>query len=68
MRNSAEFRIRASRENSEKVFNALMKFGAPLSELTAKDFAEEGFFFQMGLPPARIDILMLLPGLKFSEA
>ena len=42
--------------NAEAVYNALLEFGAPLSGLTSKDFAEEGFFFQMGVPPVRVDI------------
>jgi hypothetical protein len=45
----------------------LLEFGAPLSGLTSKDFAEEGFFFQMGVPPVRVDILMGIPGIQFEE-
>ena len=36
--------------------------------LTKKDFAEDGFFYQMGRPPVRVDILMGIPGLQFQEA
>ncbi len=53
--------------NTEAVYNALREFGAPLTGLTAKDFSEEGFFFQMGVPPVRVDILMGIPGIKFEE-
>jgi len=53
--------------NAEAVFNALHEFGAPLSGLTPKDFAEEGFFFQMGVPPVRVDVLMGIPGIQFEE-
>ncbi|MCL4529276.1 MAG: nucleotidyltransferase [Chloroflexi bacterium] len=53
--------------NAEAVYNALREFGAPLTGLTAKDFSEEGFFFQMGVPPVRVDILMGIPGIKFEE-
>jgi hypothetical protein len=35
--------------------------------LTPKDFAEEGYFFQMGVPPVRVDILMGIPGAQFEE-
>jgi len=59
---------RHQEENSKRVFNALAKFGAPLQGLTSQDFAQEGFFFQVGLPPARIDILMSLPGLSFDDS
>lgn len=53
--------------NAEAVYNALLEFGAPLTGLTAKDFSEEGFFFQMGVPPVRVDILMGIPGIQFEE-
>ncbi|NOH04568.1 MAG: hypothetical protein HND47_22680 [Chloroflexi bacterium] len=53
--------------NAEAVHNALREFGAPLAGLTPKDFAEEGFFFQMGVPPVRVDILMGIPGVQFEE-
>jgi len=35
--------------------------------LTWNDFSEEGFFFQMGVPPVRVDILMGIPGIHFEE-
>ncbi|HQV93084.1 MAG TPA: hypothetical protein PLA27_05885 [Anaerolineales bacterium] len=53
--------------NADAVYNALKEFGAPLADLTPKDFSEEGFFFQMGAPPVRVDVLMGIPGIKFDE-
>ena len=53
--------------NAEAVYNALREFGAPLAGLTPNDFAEEGFFFQMGVPPVRVDILMGIPGIQFED-
>ena len=53
--------------NAEAVYKALHEFGAPLSGLTPKDFSEEGFFFQMGVPPVRVDVLMGIPGIRFNE-
>ena len=53
--------------NAEAVYNALHEFGAPLTGLTPKDFSEEGFFFQMGVPPVRVDVLMGIPGIQFEE-
>jgi hypothetical protein len=35
--------------------------------LTVKDFSEEGYFFQMGVPPVRVDVLMGIPGTNFEE-
>lgn len=60
--------IEASEENAEKVFASLKKFKAPLSDLTAADFAREGSFYQMGRPPVRVDILMSLAGMNFADA
>jgi predicted nucleotidyltransferase len=54
--------------NAAAVFKALREFGAPLAGLTEADFAEEGYFFQMGVPPVRVDILMGIPGLDFDDA
>jgi hypothetical protein len=60
--------IDASTENAERVYRSLLKFGAPLAGLTAKDFAEEGSFYQMGIPPVRVDILMSIDAVTFAEA
>jgi predicted nucleotidyltransferase len=53
--------------NAEAVYNALHEFGAPLAGLTPKDFSEEGFFFQMGMPPIRVDVLMGIPRVNFED-
>lgn len=50
------------------MFRALVRFGAPLAGMTEADFAEEGFVFQMGVAPVRIDILMSVDGVSFEEA
>ena len=55
-------------DNADAVFRALRAFGAPLSDMTADDFAEDGFFYQMGMPPIRVDVLMGIPGVDFDSA
>ncbi len=55
-------------ENAKLVFRALREFGAPLTGLTEIDFTQLGTFYQMGRPPARIDILMSIDGVGFEEA
>jgi hypothetical protein len=60
--------VDASPRNARAVFRALQEFGAPLVNLTEVDFATEGTFYQMGRPPARIDILMSVTGLRFGAA
>ena len=37
-------------------------------DLTAKDLASPDLVFQIGLPPARIDILTTISGVSFDEA
>jgi predicted nucleotidyltransferase len=54
--------------NAKAVYRALKEFGAPLADLTEADFAEEGYFYQMGVPPMRVDILMGIPGIEFEAA
>jgi hypothetical protein len=59
--------ISTAETNAEAVYRSLCEFGAPLEELSVKDFSEEGFFFQMGIPPIRVDILMGIPGANFED-
>jgi hypothetical protein len=60
--------VSTDEENSKAVFNALREFGAPLKGLTQKDFSEKGYFYQMGNPPLRLDIMMSIPGVEFEES
>ena len=60
--------IDTSEENAAAVFQALKEFGAPLSNLTDKDFSNKGYFYQMGRPPMRVDIMMAIPGVEFEES
>ena len=59
--------IRTNIENSEAVFRALAQFGVALDGLTPADFRDQSTF-QVGLPPARIDILQAIDGVSFEEA
>lgn len=60
--------ISADSQNAKAVFGALKEFGAPLVNLTETDFNKPGFFYQMGRAPLRVDILMSIPGIDFSQA
>jgi hypothetical protein len=60
--------VEASSKNARAVFKALRTFGAPLADLAESDFAKEGFFYQMGRPPTRVDILMSIEGVRFADA
>ena len=55
-------------DNAEAVFSALKQFGAPLKNLSPKDFTDKACYYQMGRPPFRLDIIMNLSGLDFNSA
>lgn len=60
--------VSTDKENSQAVYSALKEFGAPLKNLTSADFAKEGYFYQMGNPPFRLDVMMSIPGVTFESA
>jgi hypothetical protein len=60
--------IATDQNNAKGVFSALKEFGAPLENLSIGDFAQKGYFYQMGRPPLRVDIMMSIPGIEFDEA
>lgn len=55
-------------ENAKKVWKALAKFGAPLTNLTLHDFTDKDLIYQIGVDPNRIDILMGIAGVDFADA
>jgi hypothetical protein len=55
-------------ENGRAVLAALVEFGAPVAELTPKDFTEPGSFYRMGTPPVMVDILPRIAGVDFAAA
>jgi hypothetical protein len=59
--------VEPSPDNAPRVMRALVQFGAPLTDVSEEDFAREGIVFQIGVPPARIDLTQLT-GLTFAEA
>ncbi len=54
--------ISADKDNAAAVYKALKEFGAPLAGLAEEDF------YQVGIHPIRVDILMGIPGLEFDSA
>jgi predicted nucleotidyltransferase len=62
--------VRPSDENAARVYEALLRFGAPLQAhgVAAADFAKVGTVYQIGLPPRRIDVLTQISGVAFDEA
>ena len=60
--------IKTDKTNAAAVYKALKESGAPLADLSEADFEEEGYFYQMGVPPMRVDIIMGIPGGDFDQA
>ncbi|MGH7926671.1 MAG: nucleotidyltransferase [Candidatus Binatia bacterium] len=59
--------VRCDDENAKRVWRALAKFGAPLSEISESDFSDQGLVFQIGVEPSRIDILTSIDDVEFDE-
>src|SRR5438128_6797505 len=56
--------IQCSNENARRVWRALDKFGALLSNFTENDLTKPGNVIQIGVTPRRIDILTGITGVK----
>ena len=54
--------------NAERVWRALLAFGAPLEDLNLSDLASPGTFFIMGRPPNQIDLITAIDGVTFEQA
>ena len=57
-------------DNAERVWQALLEFGAPVAALpvSQRDLEIPGQVVQMGVPPQRIDILTGVTGVEFETA
>ena len=60
--------VEATPENAGRVVAALTAFGAPMGEISVRDFQTAGIVYQIGIPPRRVDILTELTGITFAEA
>lgn len=60
--------VESSRENAQKVMDALRAFGVPLHDISQEDFERPNVVFQIGVAPRRIDILTGIDAVGFSEA
>lgn len=60
--------VNPSPENAAKVHKALGEFGAPIKNLRIEDLTKPNLFYQLGIAPVRIDIIMSISGVDFSKA
>jgi hypothetical protein len=59
--------VRPTAENADRVYAALRRFGAPLHDLQPGELASPDLVFQIGVAPARIDLLTSISGVTFEE-
>lgn len=57
--------IEPTEANAEKVFSALVDFGAPSFACDLSALQDKNSFIFIGSPPNRIDILKSIPGVEF---
>ena len=60
--------VDADPDNAARTYAALAEFGAPLKGIRPEDFARREYFYQLGRPPLRVDILTSVDGVDFTDA
>jgi hypothetical protein len=60
--------IDSSPENASRVFDALVRFGAPLAGMTVADFQDGKSWFQIGVALSRIDVIQSIDAVDFDTA
>ena len=62
--------VEPSMENAERVYSALVAFGAPVHAhgVTAGIFAQSGYGYRIGVRPNLIELLTRVDGISFDEA
>jgi hypothetical protein len=62
--------VRSTRDNAQRVFDALTAFGAPVAAhgVTADLFAKQGYGYRMGVKPNLIEVLTSIDGVDFDAA
>ena len=60
--------VRSGSANANKLYKAIVEFGAPANDINVSDFEKPGLIFQIGVAPRRIDIINMIDGVSFGEA
>ncbi len=60
--------VRPVAENAQRILDALNDFGFGSLNLSKEDFATPGVVVQLGVPPARVDIITGLSGVSWDQA
>ena len=59
--------VSSEQSNIDLLYEALLRFGAPLENFAKTEFLKPGNFFRIGAPPCQIDIFPDVPGVRFEE-
>jgi len=57
--------VSSDRGNIDALYEALIRFGAPLKNMDKSRFLEPDTFFRIGAPPCQVDIFPGIPGVQF---
>src|SRR5215212_8611926 len=60
--------VKNSPDNAQRVIRALVKFGAPTSNLSEEDYISPDMIIQIGVVPCRIDLFTSIDGVDFNAA
>jgi hypothetical protein len=60
--------VEATPENAQRVYAALLQFGAPADMFSERDFIEPKWTVQLGVAPNRIDLTTSIDGVAFADA
>lgn len=60
--------VQPTRANAKRVYKALAEFGAPMESVTVEDLTNQYLVLQIGIEPHRIDVMMGVSGLRFTDA
>ena len=60
--------VKPDANNAQRILDALSDFGFDSLDLKIQDFTEPGQIIQLGLPPARVDLITSISGVTWDEA
>jgi hypothetical protein len=62
--------VRSTHDNAQRVFSALVAFGAPVAAhgVTSGLFEQQGYGYRMGVKPNLIEVLTSIDGVSFEAA
>ena len=63
-----DFWVRPTSDNAQRVWQAIIAFGAPTAQIAVDDFVTPDVVYQIGVAPQRIDILTSISGVEFDSA